>query len=121
METKELFEDLKSGVRYAAETIGTAGKTVCRRSKIALEEADTRRALRDALAKLGRSYYELRTSGSDDFSSADELMEEIASLDDKLAQIQSRKEEEKKVKTCPLCGRKNEKDASFCSGCGEAL
>ena len=29
-DNKDLFEELKSGVRYAAEAIGTAGKTVYR-------------------------------------------------------------------------------------------
>ena len=38
-DNKDLFQELKSGVRYAAETIGTAGKTVYKRSKLAVEEA----------------------------------------------------------------------------------
>ena len=36
-------------------------------------------------------------------------------------QINARKESEKKTKDCPFCGRKNDKDASYCSGCGGAL
>ena len=120
-DNKDLFEELKSGVRYAAEAIGTAGKTVYKRSRLAVEEADVRRELRDTLAKLGRLYVDLRTGGGDDLSPADELVEKIEKLDEKLFQINARKESEKKTKDCPFCGRKNDKDASYCSGCGGAL
>ena len=120
-DNKDLFEELKSGVRYAAEAIGSAGKTVYKRSKLAVEEADVRRELRDTLAKLGRLYVDLRTGGGDDLSPADELVEKVEKLDEKLYQIKARKEAEKKTKDCPFCGHKNDKDASFCSGCGGAL
>ncbi|MBO4407551.1 MAG: hypothetical protein J5849_07605 [Clostridia bacterium] len=121
MEDKDLFQELKSGVRYAAETLGSAGKTVYKRSKLAVEEADVRRELRDTLARLGRLYVDLRTGGADDLSPVDELVDKVEALDEKLYQIKAKKESEKKTKDCPFCGRKNEKDASFCSGCGGAL
>ena len=120
-DNKDLFQELKSGVRYAAETIGSAGKTVYKRSKLAVEEADVRRELRDTLAKLGRLYVDLRTGGGDDLSPADELEEKVEALDEKLYQIRAKKDKEKKTKACPFCGRKNDRDASFCSGCGGAL
>ena len=121
MEEKDFFEELKSGVTYAAESIGNVGRNVYRKSRLAIEEADIRRELRDTLARLGRVYFELRTSGSDDLSVADELVEAVEKLDEKLFQVTAEKSDAKQEVVCPICGRKNAKDASFCSGCGVAL
>ena len=121
MEEKDFFEELKSGVSFAAESITNAGRSVYRKSRLALAEADIRRELRDTLARLGRVYFELRTSGSDDLSVADELVEAVEKLDDKLYQISVEKSDANHDIVCPICGRKNPKDASFCSGCGVSL
>ncbi len=121
MEEKDFFEELKSGLSYAAESIGNVGREAYRKSRLAIEEADVRRELRDTLARLGRVYFELRTTGSDDLSVADELVEAVEKLDEKLYQISSQKSDAKHDVVCPICGRKNAKDASFCSGCGVAL
>jgi len=122
MNEKELWNDIKSGVLTAAEKVGETGKKAYQASRLALKEADLRRSLKDNLARMGRIYYEMEeTETEPELEVVDELMTNIKALDEALAAIEDEKGEMKSSKVCPVCGRRSDKNAAFCSGCGVAL
>jgi len=122
MSEKDIWQDIKSGVLTAAEMVGETGKKAYQASRLALKEADLRRSLKDNLARLGRIYYKMEeTETEPELEVVDDLMANIKALDEALEAIEEEKGEMKSVRVCPVCSRRNDKDAAFCSGCGTAL
>jgi len=122
MNEKDIWQDIKSGVLTAAEKVGETGKKAYQASRLALREADLRRSLKDNLARLGRIYYKMEeTETEPELEVVDELMASVKALDEALEKIEEEKGSMKNAKVCPVCGRRNDRDAAFCSGCGTAL
>lgn len=70
----------------------------------------------DAFEQLGEKYYDMAKSGEEtdfsaDIESIDELKEELDNINIQIASA-------KNMKSCPVCAQLVDKDANFCSSCG---
>ena len=75
----------------------------------------------DCYEKIGSLVYRSKKSGEDNAQAIDQLVEQADVLLEQLAQLQSKREEIKKMKKCPNCGASCSVDSHFCSRCGMVL
>ena len=68
--------------------------------------------------KLGNAVYTMVKSDFNNKELMDSLIEEIDSLKAKIDEVNLQIAERKNIRICPACGSRNEKDASYCSKCG---
>lgn len=114
------WNELESALETAAEACEKAGRKAYTGARRAMKEAELRRTLRDKYAALGRLVFDARGQESLDEEEVTALCISITALRESLADLEEIKTAEKKYKIC-ACGRKNDKDAAFCQGCGGAL
>ena len=114
------FDDIVSGAKSAAETVGrTAGKLVDI-TKLRLSAADINNEISKRFESLGRVYYNARKNGNDIEIlaaecevSIDALYERLHKIEQKIAELNNKSACEcgtyiaPDVKFCPKCGREN--------------
>lgn len=100
-----------------ANVAGKKTEEMVEASKLKLQEVSVNADLQDCYEKIGSLVYRSKKSGEDNaqaIDQADVLLEQ-------LAQLQSKREEIKKMKKCPNCGASCSVDSHFCSRCGMVL
>ena len=90
-------------------------------SKLKLQEVSLNADLQNCYERIGSLVYRSRKSGLDNEAEITEIISQVDDLLQELAQIQSKREELKKVKKCPNCGASCSVDSHFCSRCGMVL
>lgn len=114
------WNELESGLQTAVEECEKAGRKAVTKTRRAMKEAELRRTLRDKYADLGRLVYDARGQEALDEEEVTNLCISIGAIREALEELEETKSAEKKYKIC-ACGRKNDKDAAFCQGCGGKL
>lgn len=121
---REIWEKICTGATLAGEfatrTAGNAGekaKDVFNTSKTNFKIFDLKTDVELLYKELGRLIY---AAHKGDETSEEEIDGYLAIIDEKMAQIESFREELEngKTKECPDCGKENESGAAFCSACG---
>ena len=111
---EKFISDLKNTAKSAAAKTGELieiGKL-----KIACQE--TKNKINDAYKELGKAVYSAQREEEDAENLMVELIENIDSLFEKLAQQEEELALLKKQKKCSSCGTMCDDDSAFCSKCG---
>ena len=104
-----------------ANVAGKKTEEMVEASKLKLQEVSVNADLQDCYEKIGSLVYRSKKSGEDNAQAIDQLVEQADVLLEQLAQLQSKREEIKKMKKCPNCGASCSVDSHFCSRCGMVL
>jgi len=96
-----------------ANVAGKKTEEMVEASKLKLQEVSVNADLQDC--------YRSKKSGEDNEQAIEQLVEQADVLLEQLAQLQSKREEIKKMKKCPNCGASCNVDSHFCSRCGMVL
>ena len=100
-----------------ANVAGKKTEEMVEASKLKLQEVSVNADLQDCYEKIGSLVYRSKKSGEDNEQAIDQLVEQADVLLEQLAQLQSKREEIKKMKKCPNCGASCSVDSHFCSRC----
>ena len=110
------------------ETLGKATKTVVTKSNDIVEMTKLRYAISDGEQEISKLMREIGKCVYDAYKNNTEPSETInvncAVIDEKYAQLDDMRAKLntiKKITECAQCGKQNDKDAVFCSGCGAKL
>ena len=87
-----------------ANVAGKKTEEMVEASKLKLQEVSVNADLQDCYEKIGSLVYRSKKSGEDNEQAIDQLVEQADVLLEQLAQLQSKREEIKKMKKCPNCG-----------------
>ena len=104
-----------------ANVAGKKTEEMVEASKLKLQEVSVNADLQDCYEKIGSLVYRSKKSGEDNEQAIEQLVEQADVLLEQLAQLQSKREEIKKMKKCPNCGASCSVDSHFCSRCGMVL
>ena len=104
-----------------ANVAGKKTEELVEASKLKLQEVSVNADLQDCYEKIGSLVYRSKKSGEDNEQAIEQLVEQADVLLEQLAQLQSKREEIKKMKKCPNCGASCSVDSHFCSRCGMVL
>ena len=104
-----------------ANVAGKKTEEMVEASKLKLQEVSVNADLQDCYEKIGSLVYRSKKSGEDNEQPIEQLVEQADVLLEQLAQLQSKREEIKKMKKCPYCGASCSVDSHFCSSCGLVL
>jgi hypothetical protein len=89
--------------------------------KLRITAGDIKSKISKLYKKLGELVYASRTDLTDYSDEIDSVIEEINDKKDALKDVQAKIDELKNKRSCPSCGKTNDKDAVFCSACGEKI
>ena len=125
---RDIWDKIRTGATLAselatktAENAGEKAKDVYNASKTNFKIFDLKTDIELLYKELGRAIY---VAHSGEETSEEEIDNYLAVIDEKMAQIESLKEElesSRAKKECPDCGKENEAGAAFCSACGAKL
>ena len=87
-----------------ANVAGKKTEEMVEASKLKLQEVSVNADLQDCYEKIGSLVYRSKKSGEDNEQAIEQLVEQADVLLEQLAQLQSKREEIKKMKKCPNCG-----------------
>lgn len=104
-----------------ANVAGKKTEEMVEASKLKLQEVSVNADLQDCYEKIGSLVYRSKKGGEENAEQIDQLIEQADILLEQLAQLQSKREEIKKMKKCPNCGASCSVDSHFCSRCGMVL
>ena len=124
----EFFDKLKGGAYKAKDGAGRIAKEVAKRTtnaitytKLNFSLNETQNNLKDIYTEIGKTMYEKYLDGTEydesflsSFEQVDKLMDEVAVLTEKLAEL-------KNSLKCPECGAFNPAEADYCIKCGSHL
>lgn len=104
-----------------AENVGSKATDVYNASKVNLKILDITTDIEIIYKEIGRLIYATHTSEETSTESLDEMLETIDAKMRQIEELRSSVASDKATKICPSCGRKNESDSNFCSGCGQTF
>ncbi len=124
----EFFDRLKDGAYKAKGGAERIAKEVAKRTtnaitytKLNFSLNETQNKVKDIYTEIGKTMYEKYLDGEEydesflpSFEQVDKLMDEVAVLTEKLAEL-------KNSLKCPECGAFNPSDADYCIKCGSHL
>ena len=112
----EIFDNIKEVVKDTAQTISKKSGELVEKSKIQYEIFDLNRDVKKLYCEIGKLTY--RSVECDEDNSA-EIQEKCDIAKAKLAKIEIlRNGEDEAEFACPVCGKPNNADSSYCSSCG---
>ncbi len=115
----DFLENLKSKVSSTSRGLVKKSNEIVETTKLKAAVSSEMTKIDEIMRHMGEALYVAYKSGEEaDFS----LEEEFAKLDEsyeKVEELQERIRELKGTKTCPNCKKEMERDAVFCSVCGE--
>ncbi len=118
------FNSLNSLFDKAVSVANAAGKKteeMVETSKLKFQEVSINSDLEACYEKIGSLVYRCKKSGADHEEEIGLLVEQADQLLAQLAELQSKREEIRRVKKCPNCGASCAVDSHFCSRCGMVL
>ena len=124
----EFFDKLKDGAYKAKGGAERIAKEVAKRTsnaitytKLTFAVNEAQNKVKDIYTEIGKNMYEKYLEGEtydetfiSSFEQIDKLMDEIAALNEKTAEL-------KNTLRCPECGAHNPADADYCIKCGSQL
>ncbi|MBE7064036.1 MAG: zinc ribbon domain-containing protein [Clostridia bacterium] len=115
----DFWENLKDKVTHAGHTVAKKSTELVEITKLKVAITDTETTIDKTLRNMGEALYEAYKTGAESYTSLEESCEEIDAAYAKIEELRARIAELKDVKACPACKKEMEKDALFCSACGE--
>ncbi len=109
----EVIEKVRRAVSKTARKAVKLSGDALDYTKIKLKIAELNSKLDEKYAAIGLAVYEGNTSDE-----IDKICEEISSLREEINELKLKLSEYKNKKTCSVCGKTADKDASFCQYCG---
>ncbi len=110
------FNDFLTNAKSAAKSAEQKISDCYDLTKLKITKSKVESEMNDKFKELGEKYYDMAKSGEEadfsaDIESIDELKEELNNIDIQIANA-------KNMKSCPVCSKLVDKDAKFCSSCG---
>ncbi len=113
-----VLDDLITSAKNLVDIAGKKTDNVVEVSKLKYQCVQMTAELKALYEKLGNAVYTMVKSDFNNKELMDSLIEEIDSLKAKIDEVNLQIAERKNIRICPACGSRNEKDASYCSKCG---
>lgn len=113
-----VLDDLISSAKNLVDIAGKKTDNVVEISKLKYQSVQMSAELKSLYEKLGNAVYTMVKSDFDNKELMDSLIEEIDSLKAKIDDVNFQIAQRKNIRICPACGSRNEKDACYCSKCG---
>ena len=113
-----VFDDLITSAKNLVDIAGKKTDNVVEVSKLKYQYVQMTSELKALYEKLGNAVYTMVKSDFNNKELMDSLIEEIYSLKAKIDEVNLQIAERKNIRICPACGSRNEKDACYCSKCG---
>lgn len=113
-----VLDDLISSAKSLVDIAGKKTDNVVEISKLKYQSVQMSAELKSLYEKLGNAVYTMVKSDFDNKELMDSLIEEIDSLKAKIDDVNFQIAQRKNIRICPACGSRNEKDACYCSKCG---
>ncbi len=109
----EVIEKVKKAVSKTARKAVKISGDALDFTKIKLKIAELNAKLDEKYAAIGMAVYE-----GNDSEEIDKICEDISDLREEINELKIKLAEYKNKKTCTVCGKAADKDASFCQYCG---
>ncbi len=115
----DFFETVKEKINQTTRVVAKKSNDLVELTKLKSAVADAEDTVDKILRQMGEALYEAYKTGADSYTSLEENCEEIDAAYARIEELQSRISELKNAKVCPNCKKEMERDAVFCSSCGE--
>lgn len=115
----DFWENLKGKVTHATHTVAKKSTELVEITKLKVAISDTEASINKTMRQMGEALYEAYKTGAESYTSLEENCEEIDAAYARIEELQARISELKNAKVCPNCKKEMEREAAFCSGCGE--
>lgn len=115
------MDKLFAGASKAAGAAGKAAENLLNKGKTRLDQAALQNRIGRLQRQLGELVYTLMKTGQQNHALVNRYIEELDGLKEQLAEIQADEKDDISVHNCPECGAGAQKDAMFCSCCGNKL
>ena len=121
MNMDALFEEVGKTIAVTGREAARKAKEVTENVQLRAQLATEKSHLKELYAALGKWYYE-KSQGKlaeKEIHPEEELIHGIQSLLVRIAKMEEKLASAEEKQICPACGAKIDKDAVFCSRCGE--
>ena len=114
------FDDLMNDAKIIFDSVADKTNEAVKYSKTQVERIQLKNSLRERYQTLGRLYYAMSESGSDETSNMCVIIEQIKKLKSSI-NLAEECVNAKKSKVCGFCESKNDAGDLYCKKCGEKL
>ena len=115
----DFLENLKDKISHTTRAVAKKSNELVEITKLRAALADTEDEIDKIMRQMGEALYEAYKTGAESYTSLEENCEEIDAAYARMEELSARISELKNAKICPNCKKEMERDAAFCSGCGE--
>jgi len=116
-----LFDNLGKKIGDAAQSAVKKSGELVEVTKLNLSISAEEGKIKELYEKIGEYIYNQYAEGKEMIPEVNEFCSQIKACKENISQLKSKIYELKGVKVCPKCGAESEKQAAFCSSCGEKL
>lgn len=115
----DFFDNLKEKITKTTKVAIQKSNDVVEVTKLKMASSNLENEINDIMRHIGEVLYEAYKTGSESYGALEEECERIDAKYAQIADLNTRIAAIKNVKTCPNCNKGMDKDAQFCSACGE--
>lgn len=115
----DFLDTLKDKISQTTRVVAKKSNELVELTKLRAQAADAEREVDGILRKIGLALYDAYKTGGESYDSIEDSCEELDTAYAHLAELQEKIGALKNVKRCPACQKEMDKDAAFCSVCGE--
>lgn len=113
-----VWDDLMESAKTLADKAGKATDKAVEYSKMKYQSMQLSSDLRGLYEKLGNAVYTMVKSDFDNKELMDSIIAEIDDVKNRLEELNVKMAEQRNAIICPACGAISDKDACYCSRCG---
>lgn len=113
-----VWDDLMESAKTLADKAGKATDKAVEYSKMKYQSMQLSSDLRGLYEKLGNAVYTMVKSDFDNKELMDSIIAEIDDVKKRLEELNVKMAEQRNAVVCPACGAVSDKDACYCSRCG---
>lgn len=115
------FDELGQKVSKAAQVAAEKSGEIVEITKINANISSEESKVKALYAEMGKICYEQYEKGEVLSAQFITLCDEIKKHKETIADCRQKLSDAKNVQYCPNCGKENQKNSAFCSGCGQKL
>lgn len=115
----DFLETLKDKISHTTRAVAKKSNELVELTKLRASLSDAEAEIDKTLRRMGEALYESYKTGAESYTSLEENCEEIDAAYARIEELNARISELKNVKVCPVCKKGMDKDAMYCSACGE--
>lgn len=113
------FDEMGKTVGSAARKTAEKSKELYEVTRLNFQVSAQEDIVKAAYMELGKKYYQANKAVVPEDQQA--IFGKVAAALDQIEQLRKKINEVREMKTCPKCGNGVEKDAVYCSRCGEKM